>query len=194
MKDLDQSPSPNENGGAQKTRSEGGFSLPELLVAMTVLSVLLLMLTEVLTQVQKTWTYSEARISQFREARVAFDVISKNLAQAELNTYWDYDRDQTGRVIRYKRQSELHFVTGRADQLGLPSGSSSHAVFFQAPLGFSNDYRGLNALYNARGYYLLFGDDSLYRPSFVRGALRYRYRLMEYRPPCGGKPDLQRRG
>ena len=55
-------------------RSSGAFTLAELLVSMTVLSILLLMLTQLLSQVQQTWSYSEARISQFREARVAFDI------------------------------------------------------------------------------------------------------------------------
>lgn len=58
------------------------FSLIELMVAMGILSVLMLMMTLLLDQVQETWQYSESRISQFREARVAFDLMSKNIGQA----------------------------------------------------------------------------------------------------------------
>jgi uncharacterized protein (TIGR02599 family) len=161
-----------------------GFTLPELLVAMTVLSILLLMLTELLNQVQKTWTYSENRISQFREARVGFDVITKNLSQASLNTYWDYDRDSDGKVLRYKRQSELNFITDKSSKLSLQGDTLTHALFFQAPLGRSDRYNNLSALYNARGYYVEFGDDKKYKPSFVQAAPKYRYRLMEYLPPA----------
>ncbi|MEQ1840764.1 MAG: prepilin-type N-terminal cleavage/methylation domain-containing protein, partial [Verrucomicrobiales bacterium] len=71
------------------------FSLIELMVAMGILSILMLMMTVLLDQVQKSWRYSESRISQFREARVAFDLMTKNIGQASLNTYWDLaDKDK----------------------------------------------------------------------------------------------------
>lgn len=166
-------------------RRRHGFTLPELLVAMTVLSVLLLMLAELLNQVQRTWTFSENRISQFREARVGFDIITKNLSQAALNTYWDYDLDPTSGIItRYKRQSELQFKTGQSQELGLDNAAVTHALFFQAPLGFSQRYNNLGTLYNARGYFVKFGDDKLYKPSFVTADPKYRFRLMEYLPPA----------
>ncbi len=142
------------------------------------------MLTELLNQVQKTWTYSENRISQFREARVGFDVITKNLSQASLNTYWDYERDDDGKVLRYKRQSELNFVTDQSSDLNLDGQTMTHGLFFQAPLGRSDRYNNLSALYNARGYYVEFGDDKKFKPSFVNAAPKFRYRLMEYLPPA----------
>jgi len=167
---------------AQQDRSSG-FTLAELLVSMTVLSVLLLMLTQLLTQVQKTWTYSEARISQFREARVAFDIITKNLSQATLHTYLDYERNSSNQVTNYKRQSELHFITMPASDL---SGSNrpTHAIFFQAPLGKSDLYENLDNLFNARGYYVEYGDDRLLKPSFIQSDPKYRFRLMEYLAPA----------
>lgn len=162
-----------------------GFTLPELLVAMTVLSILLLMLSELLNQVQKTWTFSENRISQFREARVGFDIITKNLSQAALNTYWEPEKDPDSQVIlRYKRQSELHFKSGKATELGLDSKAVTHALFFQAPLGFSLRFNNLGTLYNARGYYVEFSDDLRFKPSFVKAQPKYRFRLMEYLPPA----------
>lgn len=172
--------------GSRKSRR--GFTLPELLVAMTVLSVLLLLLSELLNQVQRTWTFSENRISQFREARVGFDLITKNMSQAALNTYWEADRDDEngGQVQRYKRHSELHFVTDQAQEMDLDVDGKvfTHGLFFQAPLGFSEKYRNLSALYNARGYYVVFGHDERYKPTFVNAERKYRFRLMEYRPPA----------
>lgn len=158
----------------------------ELLVAMSILSVLLLLLSQLLDQVQKTWNYSESRVSQFREARVAYDIITKNLSQASLVTYWDYDYDDENKVKNYKRQSELHFLTLRGQDLGnTPDGEiTGNAIFFQAPLGFSNAYRNLNNLFNARGYYLVFGSDERFKPSIVTTDPRYRFRVMEYRPPA----------
>ena len=166
-------------------KAASGFTLAELLVSMTVLSVLLLMLTQLLSQVQQTWMRAEARISQFREARVAFDIISKNLSQATLHTYLDFKRDPvTNRVISYKRSSELHFITGLSSNLGLGPKSTTHAIFFQAPLGRSDRYENLGNLFNARGYFVLYGDDTLLKPSFIQADPKYRFRLMEYLPPA----------
>jgi uncharacterized protein (TIGR02599 family) len=171
-----------------------GFSLIELMVAMGILSVLMLMLTALLDQVQRSWRFSESRISQFREARVAFDVMTKNIGQASLNTYWDLrDKDGDGLFDGYFRTSELHFVTMPASQLG---GSATQqpvgqAVFFQAPLGFSVEYRNLNNLFNGRGYFVAFGSDRRFKPGFVQSADRFRYRLMEFRPPAESNQVFQ---
>ncbi|MCB1062209.1 MAG: Verru_Chthon cassette protein C [Verrucomicrobiae bacterium] len=161
------------------------FTLVELLVSMSILSVLLLLLSQLLSQVQQTWNFAEGRVSQFREARVAFDIITKNLSQASLNTYLDYDYDSNNKVKNYKRQSELHFLTIEGKDLGRTSAGeiTGHAIFFQAPLGFSDAYRNLNNLFNARGYYLSYGDDERFKPSIVKSDPKYRFRLMEYRPP-----------
>lgn len=169
---------------ARQSRRSSAFTLVELLVAMSILSVLLLLLSQLLDQVQKTWNYSEGRVSQFREARVAFDIITKNLSQASLNTYWDYEYDNNI-VSGYKRQSELHFLTIDGDSLGSSAGGqiTGDAIFFQAPLGVSYIYRNLNNLFNARGYYLLFGSDERFKPSIVESTPSYRFRVMEYRPP-----------
>ena len=83
---------------ANKVRD--AFTLIELLVSMAILSLLLLLLAQLLDQVQQAWRYSEGRVSQFREARVAFDIITKNLSQASLNTYWDYEYDEDSFSLR----------------------------------------------------------------------------------------------
>jgi len=170
-----------------RKKADLGFSLIELMVAMGILSVLMLMLTVLLDQVQESWTRSESRISQFREARVAFDLMTKNISQASLNTYWDLeDEDEDGLVDRYFRTSELHFATMDASALGSAGTQTpvGQAVFFQAPLGFSSTYRNLNNLFNGRGYFVTFGGDENFRPSFVDAEQRYRFRLMEFRPPA----------
>lgn len=177
--DLD---SDNSNGPRNSA-----FTLVELLVSMAILAVLLLLLSQLLDQVQRSWNYSEGRVSQFREARLAFDLITKNLSQATLNTYWDleYNRD-SNTVDRYVRQSELHFLVIEGGDLGTTKDGKvfGHALFFQAPLGYSNQYRGLSNLLNARGYYLIYGGDERFKPGFVNADPAMRYRLMEYRPPA----------
>lgn len=108
--------------------------------------------------------------------------------------------------VRYVRQSELRFISGpniagtwnaaspstwnpapapaAAPQ---PSGSArpSHAIFFQAPLGFTGEsnYAGLGNLLNTWGYYIEYAEDPTPRPSFVVSPLRKRFRLMETMQP-----------
>ena len=105
------------------TGTGAGFTLVELLVSMSILSILLLLLTQLLDQVQRTWKYSESRVSQFREAGVAFDVITKNLAQASLHNYFEVPVDpKTNRPkgSNFQRISDLHFLTVRGQDLGTP--------------------------------------------------------------------------
>ncbi len=177
------------------TRKVSAFSLIEMMVAMGILSVLMLMLTVLLDQVQQSWRFAETRISQFREARVAFDLIAKNIGQASLNTYWDLKLDEEGQVDGYFRTSELHFISIDRAATALPATATQEpvgqAVFFQAPLGFSTRYRNLNNLFNGRGYFVAFGSDDRFKPSFVDSPPRYRYRLMEFRPPAEANQVFQ---
>lgn len=169
------------------TTGRRAFSLIELMVAMGILSILMLMMTVLLERVQKSWRYSESRISQFREARVAFDLMTKNIGQASLNTYLALeDSDNDGLFDGYFRTSELHFITLDASSINAGGTQTlvGQGIFFQAPLGFSGEYRNLNNLFNGRGYFVAFGSDKNFRPSFVDSAERYRFRLMEFRPPA----------
>jgi len=172
------------------------FSLIELLTAMGILSILMLLLTVLLDSIQKSWSYSESRISQFREARVAFDLMTKNISQATVNTYWDLlDEDNDGLVDGYYKTSELHFKVMQSDLLGRAGDQTpvGHAVFFQAPLGFSSQYRNLNNLFNGRGYFVAWGSDERFRPSFLNQQVdpSYRFRLFEFRPPAESNQVFQ---
>jgi uncharacterized protein (TIGR02599 family) len=178
-----------------KNTNVRGFSLIELMVAMGILTILMLMMTALLDQIQRSWRFSESRISQFREARVAFDVMAKNMGQASLNTYWDMVVDQDGVIEKYAPTSELHFITLNNVSQDISATSTQsprgHAIFFQAPLGFSTQYRNLNNLFNARGYFVSWGSDKRFKPSFVESPERYRFRLMEFRPPAESNQVFQ---
>jgi uncharacterized protein (TIGR02599 family) len=182
-------------------REFAGFSMVEMLVSMAVLSILLLVTYGVIEGMQRSWTLTSARAEQFREARTAFEVITRNVSQAHLNTYLDYFYSGTGINVPapgdssaptgYVRQSELQFVCGDSRDIVAPESPQGkypgHAIFFQASLGQSRLYRGLTSLLNARGYFVQFLDDSDSRPGFLPApvtSLRFRYRLMEYRPPA----------
>lgn len=185
---------------------KSGFTLVEILVSLAVLTILLLISAQVIGQVQTTWSASNARVSQFREARTAFDIITRNLSQATLNPYMDYANNylltasaNAGSVDassntpgNYVRKSDLHFVCGEAADLvtGAAEGGANlpgHAIFFQAPLGVTEDpnYVGLDKLMCARGYFVQYSNDEAFRPSFLpQGDFKWRYRLMEYSPPA----------
>ena len=193
----------------QGIRSVRAFTLVELLLSMTILSVLMLVVVNVIGIVQQQWTRANSRVTAFREARMAFDVISRNLSQATLNTYWNSETELIGRdnanqelfkAKNYVRYSELQFVCGGttgllADAGGLPTVYPGHAVFFQAPLGIARlvsstgstvDTENMANLLCGRGYFVAWGNDSGFRPSFLDTvgtvAPRWRYRLLEYSP------------
>lgn len=179
-----------------RRHNDDAFTLVELLVSMTVLSVLMLVVVQVTSHTNSLWRSTTSKVDQFREATEAFEAMERNLAQATLNTYLDYYDDKGDRrtqanaasfvPARYGRYSDLRFKTGRANVL-LNSEEDvhpGHAVFFAAPLGFtySSTNDGLNELLNTWGYYLEFRPDTD-KPPFIGGIDRYRYRLMEFMQP-----------
>ena len=170
------------------TRSPG-FTLIELLVSMSILTLLLLMLVAITGATQRTWSYTTGKVEQFRDAREAFESLSRKLRQATLNTYLDYD-DPTAPTT-YMRQSELRFISGDATTLTGATNMPTHAIFFQAPLGYVDDttnYGNLETLLNTWGYFIEFGSNRSWRPPFINSlphplAERYRFRLMELMEP-----------
>lgn len=188
---------PAHSPTASRDNGRRGFTLVEILVSMGVLSILLLISAQVIGQVQTTWTSSTARTTQFREARTAFDILTRNLSQATLNTYIDYNTNYlqdaaavaTAAPDSYQRNSDLRFVCGPSASLigGSNTLMPGHAIFFQAPLGVVHapEFAGLDRLLCGRGYFVQFSSDESFRPGFLPpGHLRYRYRLMEFSPPA----------
>lgn len=189
-----------------------GFTLVEIMVSVTILVVLMMIVANFVSLVQRTWVRSNSQVSQFREARIAFDLLTRNLSQATLNSYWENEfenlgNDSAGQVVtkakNYIRQSELQFVCGpTVGANGLfASGSApnypGHGVFFQAPLGITSrastpvangaaDTENMVNLMCGRGYFVEWGSDEAFRPTFLAsiGSVppRFRLRLMEYSP------------
>lgn len=189
-----------QSSRAASTRQHAAFTLVELLVSTAVLSVLMLVSLSALETVQRSWRGTKTKVNQFREARIAFESITRNLSQATLNPYWDYYYAETqsntppssgsARPTAYVRHSELDFCAIPAAELTdgrPPEHYPGHALFFQAPLGHSQTYRGQPDLLNARGYYVLFKNNEDQRPPFLPQTLiplKHSYQLMEYRPPA----------
>jgi uncharacterized protein (TIGR02599 family) len=170
------------------SRKNKGFTLIEILVASAVLAVLLALLLTVTSRVSETWRRTTSKMTAFEGARAAFDTITSNLAQATLNTYWDYDQPQT--PTKYERRSELHFLSGPTTQMGLGFNASrnpGHAVFFQAPTGAiaNANYKNMPYLLNGWGYFVEFGSDAEDVPGFLQSKTKdkYRFRLKEWQVP-----------
>ncbi len=157
---------------------------------MAVLVLIMSILLAMTTEMSKLWSTTTGKIEQFRGARDGFETMTRHLSQATLNTYWDYNNEAA--PTSYIRQSELRFMVGKTETLaGQPTAPKrwpTYGVFFQAPLGFSEQSSnlGLENLLNTWGYYLEFTDDSAERPAMITtqiAAPRYRYRLMELMEP-----------
>lgn len=178
-------------------RSENGreeaFSLIELLVATVILLGIAAILISTTGQAGQIFKRTAGKIEQFGEARRAYENVTRRLAEATLNTYWDYAYKTVGtsRVPSgYVRQSELRFRSGPMQTL-IPSGDiyrPTHGVFFQAPAGLVEDQATLSTLdqsLNTWGFFLEVGDDRALRPAFLEDhvPVRLRSRLMELREP-----------
>lgn len=161
------------------------FSLVELIVAMSVLVLIMLIVIGLTNQVSSVWKRTSETITAFEGARAADEAMTQNLAQATLNTYWNYDKPK--QPTKYLRASELHFMCGPAtDVIGNVSNREivTHAVFFSAPLGFVDGKTGpdLDALLNGMGYFVEFGDDTDSKPPFLSNLNpRYRFRLKQFK-------------
>jgi uncharacterized protein (TIGR02599 family) len=185
-----------------------GFTIIELLVATVVFSGLLLILAVTTNQTSDVWRRSAAKVEQFQSARRGFESMTRRLSQATLNTYWDYEYEIIGsgqnRVLDvskpplgYARQSELRFRSGAMETLAPKEGvlRPAHGVFFQAPLGLTEDddvleidRRRLNPLgdlLNSWGYFVEAGSDEKIIPPFLQKVIqpRMRYRLMQFMEP-----------
>lgn len=168
------------------------FTILELLVAVSILTIILIILVAMVNGVSTVWRSTTGKISAFDSARSGFEAMTRKVSQATLNTYWDYQypgNDPTKPPSAYVRQSELHMVAGQAADLVPGSvATTSHAIFFQAPLGYSSSpgqSKDLQNLLNSAGYFIQHSDDAMDRPKFLdQGGTalvpkRTRYRLME---------------
>ena len=178
-----------------------GFTILELLVATVVFIIIVGVVLNFTDQTSKIWRGATAKIQAFQEARAGFDSMTRNLAQAMLNTYYDYyDAGNVPRASlttsaqlanfvpdKYDRMSDLHFISGQAQTLLAESVpkiiTQTQAVFFQAPKGYTVAYEGLDNALNATGYFLQFDDGGSMVPDFIKNSPsykpRWRFRMME---------------
>ena len=188
-------------------RPSSGFTLIEIMVSTALVVAIMVLMLGVVDQTQRLSQRSRSKTTQFQAARAAFDNMARRLSQATLNTYWRAQEMTIGAEkadFLFRRNAELQFISGPTTRIfnGTPplvnlnepvsENYPTHSMFFHAPLGFTErvktgtsylEYRGLNSLLSAVGYFIEFGDD-IDRPDFLKTLQpaypsRLRYRLME---------------
>lgn len=173
-----------------QAQTNPAFTLVEMLVTVSILSFMMVFALGILSATQREYANSQARVEQFREARAAFEAVTRRAEQATLNTYWDYDNPNS--PTHYVRQSELHFIAGPVSKILADAPLTpkfGHAVFFQAPMGGTDDpnHRLMDSTLNAWGYFLTCATETDLGsiPSLLQGRapVHKRCRLMEFRQP-----------
>jgi uncharacterized protein (TIGR02599 family) len=154
------------------------------MVAAAVFILLVASLVGLTNQAAQAVKSGAAKIVSSQGARAGFDLLSKNLAQATLNTYWRADNPDVPR--NYVRSSDLHFLIQAAGANGIGYPGTGQGVFFQAPLGHTADsisYGGLPSLLNTVGYYIDYTKEPL--PGVPNPPqARWRFRLMQLLVPA----------
>jgi uncharacterized protein (TIGR02599 family) len=181
-----------------------GFTLVEILVSTGLVVLISALLVASMSDMSRVWTRSQAQIATFQQARNAFESMTFTLGQATLNPYWRVsDTSRTAIKRSYLRESDLHFLTGPAADEKMLDGEEdfhpTHAVFFQAPLGYSETttsnpagrlkYSPLDQMLTAAGYWIQWTDGREQLPNFIRDNFpnwpeRWRFRLFEMRQPA----------
>jgi len=187
------------NSFAQKSRygRRCGFTLIEMLVAVSILALIMVMAAQMIGATSKLWKNTTSKIEAFQSARDGFQLMTDELRQATLNTYWDYF-DSTGLSARftaqnpfipaaYGRQSDLDFRCGQG--AGGLEVTQTDGIYFQAPLGYvaaPATYGNLQNLLNSVGFWIQASDGTNVlnaSPPFMGVTPAYRYRLMQLIQP-----------
>ena len=167
-----------------------GFTLVELLVATAILALFLVVAVHLVSVMTQTYRQSGGKFEVFEAARLGMETMERVFRQATLNPYLGYDDPKA--PTKYERKSDLHFFSGPASALNIHAatggGYMPHAVFFQAPLGYSDTaaLQGVNGTMCGTGFYLAYADDPNKAGLPARGRLpvRNRFRLMQFLSPA----------
>jgi uncharacterized protein (TIGR02599 family) len=182
-----------------------GFTLAEVLVAAALVALLTALLLRLTSQSSAALDFAQSNAEEYRAAQRAFEVVSRRLGAATLQSYRGrVDGDGKNDPRGWQRMSELRFVSGpmqaggrSLDTVDEESGEylsmrPSHGVFFQSTEGDPRHELdparvGLEQLVNTWGYFVEVAGDRLPPPNFLADRAppeRVRPRLMEVREPA----------
>lgn len=93
------------------------FSLVELMAVMAILSILILVAFQFFSTTQNTWIVTDAKKSTFEDARIALDLISRDIESAYYGDgsapFWHWNGSRPGGWKEYRNEL-LAFVTDTA--------------------------------------------------------------------------------
>jgi prepilin-type N-terminal cleavage/methylation domain-containing protein len=100
-------------------RAARGFSLVELLVSMTALSLLMLALAQLTGSAQRAWEKGRSRPNAFREARTAFQNIQEQFREVALHPTleWEFSPGAPTIPMGYQPRADRIFRCGPAETL-----------------------------------------------------------------------------
>ncbi len=160
----------------RRLRHRRGFTLVEMLVSVAVLAFIMVLAAQMIGDTEKIWKNTTAKVDAFQGARAGFQLMTDQLRQATLNTYYDYYNasgvsysswaSQSGNATAtwantsgasstfvpatYGRQSELHFISGPLPSSLLTPvlGGSivTQSVFFQFPQDYTQNSTNYGSL------------------------------------------------
>lgn len=179
-------------------RKPSAFTLLEMMVAVTILTMILATLGLMMLSSMKVWQKASLQTERSRGVRQGIQ-LERILSQATL--FWHYEYAQHESLLTpsneksfvpdsYARYSDLRFRCGLASTLGISNLRNgevvSHAVFFQAPLGIREkrlEWKSSSDLLNTVGFYVEYGDFSEENPKFVKKSQK-KFRLMQMVEPA----------
>lgn len=128
-----------------------GFTLVEMMVTMVLIIALLYFLITTVSQTQAVMTRTTEKVAQFQSARSGFEAMTRRLSQATLNTYWrahDNDITTATTAFKFRRQSELHFISGPTKRfLGPPHSCQILLLPWRRPTPPTRCFSGTDGLF-----------------------------------------------
>ncbi len=174
--------------GKQPLRIPRAFTLVELLVAASILSVLVVFCAQLLSHSTSLIKQSSEVMGAYKEGASAFDLMVSHLSAATVDSRpiglkTDDTRALEDPPVKIGNWSDLMFVCGSPTDLGVTDHAVTHGVFFQAPLGENTTSGATPTLGNALnelGYFVALNGGNA--PGFLNaGSKPKRPRLMQFR-------------
>ena len=78
------------------SKSEAAFTLIEMMVATAILLGIAAIMIRTTGEAGQIFKRTAGKVEQFSEARRAYENVTRRLAEATLNTYWDYAYKNVG--------------------------------------------------------------------------------------------------
>ncbi len=132
-------------------RAASGFTLVEILVAITILAIMVLLLANMLSMVSNTWIYGHARVNNFTKARAMLDLLARDFQSGIFRPD----------LAAFPSSGTLEFYTQRP---GVPTSSGSvryaSLVLYVTPTGSNTTMQRSDGpvLWTDPATYLAFGN------------------------------------